>query len=151
MAVLENITITTADLEAVCPGIEDLKFDNQENFNKIIESQKQILYGKIKQDYLGDYKVSDQLGSYNVYGTNASVDTILEDVKDFPEEEYLKNRLMNMVIADIFKQNDKYEKMDVYAGAANSFPIKYYIDADLDDVVGVNEDVTARRFPTFHR
>ena len=148
---LDNIVITISDLEAVVPKIESLKFDTQPNFDEIIKSMKQKLYGMIKQDYIGDYKLSDYLELSSIHGTNADIDTTLEDVRDYPEEKYLKNRLVRMIIAEIYKQNEDFDTMDVYLADANTFPIKYYIDTDLSETAGISEEVTGRRFMSFHR
>jgi hypothetical protein len=148
---LDNITITIDDLENIVPDINSMKFDTQPNFDLIITDKKRELYGLIKQDYIGNYKTSSTFSFLATYGTNAQIDTTLADVRDLPNEEYLKNRLVRMVVAEIFRQNRQFDEMEVWEIEANKIPIKYYIDEDESETVGVDEEVTSRRFPSFHR
>lgn len=128
-AVLANISITTSDLKAVRPDIEQYLFPGETDFSKAILQCKKELYSEIKL----------QERSRNLEKTNAELDTYLEDLKDLPKEECLKQRLKYMVVATAFRDSRLFNEAEVYASRAKAMPLQYFIDADDDDAAGDDE------------
>ena len=145
---LDNITVVISDLQRFVPDINDYKFSETVNFDQVINEQKRKLYGMVKEDYRGGYNTVDSF--YSEYGSD-SVDTILENIKDYPQEQYLKNRLIRMSLAEVFRSNKEWDDMSVWEEEANKIPIKYFLDTDDSGTVGFDEEITSRRYPTFHR
>lgn len=145
---LDNINVYVSDLKKLVPDIETYQDEEIVSFDDIIQETKRKVYGLIKESFRADYKLSD---TYTIAETNAEIDSDLEKVKDYPIEEYLKNKVMRISLADIFRMNGQYEEALIWDTEANKIPVKYYIDSDDDSIVDTNEEAEAKRFPTFHR
>ena len=147
MSLLENIIVLQSDLETLVPDIATIKFSQNEDLNSFIDEAK--VYGMIKEDYRS--KSGSPLFFTSEHGTNDSIDEVLENIKDLPLELYIKNKVMRLTVADIFRANQMYEEADVWDGEFLRVPLKYYIDTDGSDTVGFDEEVTANKLPRFHR
>jgi hypothetical protein len=148
---LDNISVKIGDLEKYVPDIQEKLFVEQVNFEEVIDEQKRKVYGFVKENYKANYNVNDNLSLVSTYGTSDELDTKLLDIKDYPQEQYLKNKIARLAIAEIYRQNRMYDDMQIWEDEANKVPIKYYIDVDDSGTVGYDEEVSARRYPTFHR
>lgn len=127
--VLANIVVTTSDLKAVRPDIEQYLFPGESDFAKAILQCKKELYAEIKL----------QERARNLSYTNAELDTYLADIKDLPKEECLKQRLKYMVVATAFRDSRLFNEAEVYDSKAKAMPLQYFIDADDDDAAGDDE------------
>ena len=148
---LDNIVIKISDLEQLVPDVRDKMFSEQINFDDVVTEQKRKVYGAVKEDYKSNYNVNDNLSFVIQYGTSDEIDTKLQDIKDYPNEQYLKRKLVRLSLAEIYRQNRMWDDMDVWENEQNKIPVKYYLDVDNSNTVGFDEEVTARRFPSFHR
>ena len=139
---LDNISVYDADLEAVAPKINDLLFDEQASFENVISDMKRVVYGMIKEAEKAEYPLY----------TNAEMDAKMDKVKDYEDrEEYLKNKIIRMAIAEAYRQNEQSEEMQVWDAEALKIPLIYFFDDDDDDVVDTSEERETPRFPTFGR
>lgn len=141
MAILENINVIDSDLEAICPDISSYKFENQEDFSNEIQQAKKYVYGLIKEDFERSNPDMDE----------ADVLSYLNKVKDYTDQEYLKDKIAKTAISIIFRQNKLYDDMNIYLEAAKSVPLIYYIDQDLDNIADKSEEMVSKRYPTFGR
>ena len=148
---LDNITVVLSDLEKFVPDIQQYKFSETVTFDDVIAEQKRKLYGVVKESYKSGYNTGDDVSFYSRYGSSDDIDVTLKNVTDYPEEQYLKNKLIRMSLAEIFRMNKDYDDMSVWEAEADKIPINYYLDVDNSGTVGYDEAVSARRFPTFHR
>lgn len=131
MAVLANISVALTDLQAIRPDIlERFQYENEsDDFAEEILRAKKTLYRTVL-DY--EREVNPSL-------TEAELGTLLASVKDLPDVEYLKERLVLMCIAEIFKAND-VEQFQTYYDDAKDIALKYYIDENADSVVDDAEE-----------
>ena len=149
MSLLENIVVTQQDLETLVPDIASMKFSENEDLTSFINEAKRKIYGMIKEDFRSHS--GNPIFFASEYGTNDSIDTVLENVKDLPLELYLKNKVMRLTVADIFRANQMYVEAEVWDGEFLRVPLKYYIDDDGSGTVGYDEEITANKLPRFHR
>ena len=143
---LENIIVIESDLEKLQPNILDMKFGESANLDDIIAECKRMIYTHIKADYIANYRLDNP-----TFGTSDEIDSALAKVKDYPIEENIKNKVIRKAIAYIYRQNIDYTAAEVWDQEANIIPLKYYIDEDDSGTAGYDEEVTAKRFPSFHR
>lgn len=148
---LDNIVVNVKDLEKLVPDIQQKLFSEQINVDEVIDEQKRKVYGWVKENYKAGYNVNNNLSVVSRYGTSDEIDTKLEAVKDYPNEKYLLNKIARLSIAEIYRQNRLYDDMMVWEDEANKVPIKYFLDVDNSGTVGFDEEVSARRYPSFHR
>lgn len=138
---LDNISVTIATLESFNPRICDLKFENQVSFDDIISRAKTKVYTDVKDDYISEYS----------YLTNSEIDTALAKVKDLPQEQFLKERIAKLAIAEIYLINEDREGFLLWKEEAYNVPLKYYIDADDSSTAGLLELRKAVTLPGFRR
>lgn len=148
---LDNIVVNDSDLQKFAPNILDVKFPEQVDFSNQILEAKRAVYSALKQDYIANYRISDDLYIYAQYGTNDSVDTTLNDVKDYAQEKYLYHKIVYLTLASIYRQAQMYDAMGVWENEALKVPIKYYVDTDKSGTADLTEEVTGRKYGTFHR
>lgn len=148
---LDNISVTIRDLERFVPDIQNYKFSETVTFDQVIDEQRRKLYGMIKEDFRANYNTSDSYLISTRYGSSDEIDTILQKVSDYPNEQYLKNKLVRMSLAEIFRMNKDYDDMSVWEEENIKIPVKYFLDEDSSGTVGVEEEITSRRWSTFHR
>ena len=67
--------------------------------------------------------------------TSAEIDTALEDVKDIPNLETLKDNIVYTALANIMFANGILELSQVYQNKADDTQIDYWVDEDSDSVV----------------
>lgn len=143
MAVLTNISVGTSDLQAIYPDINNLKFDDdvQTDFSEQINAAKIEVFGKIKVQYKRE----------NPSEADAAVNSALANVKDYPEEEYLKNKTARLAVSITLVANNMLEEAQAHRDIANQIPLLYYIDEDTDSVVDEDEEKKADEFPKIRR
>jgi len=139
-AVLENISVATADLQTIKPNILDYLKDGESNFTTAILNQKRELYAEIKMH---------ERSNYPGY-TNAELDVLLAKITDYPLECNLANRLKHMVVGWILMDNRLYEEGDYYIQHAKAIPMQYFIDVDADAAAGDSEK-SETQYPRFGR
>jgi len=142
MAVLANIIVGTTQLQEIKPDIEAYLFDGQSDFSAEIQYAKDLVYLKIKADI-------KTKSAYSTY-TNAEIDTLLEDVKDLPEETPLVKIISNFAIANIMRQNKEFDEAEIYESQAEKIQLDYYIDEDSDAVVD-DEEMQRTQYVVFGR
>jgi len=138
---LDNISVFDSDLIDVAPAVSSLLFDEQTSFEDVISEVKTAVYGMIKEDYKAN----------NGLYTNDELDAIMDLVKDYDREKYLKRKIVRMAIAEAYRQNENEIQMATWDAEALKIPLIYYIDEDSDDVVDSGEERTTPRFPTLGR
>ena len=129
---LDNIEIGWTDLQKEKHDIVDRYDSNKEIFNNAITSARRDLYAQLKKKLQGDYPGYD----------NTQLDSLADDIRDLPNEEYLKTRLVFLTIANIFEQNDLLMEGSYYRQRADSVDIRYYIDSDDSETVSSEEQVS---------
>tara|TARA_Y100000310_G_scaffold342203_1_gene444253 strand:- start:91 stop:513 length:423 start_codon:yes stop_codon:yes gene_type:complete len=125
LSILDNITVVDSDLSDVKGDIDDFKFSGQSDYSTQITTAKREVYRRLKKDYWKD----------NPALTSAEIDTALEDVKDIPNLETLKDNIVYTALANIMFANGILELSQVYQNKADDTQIDYWVDEDSDSVV----------------
>ena len=125
MPILDNITVVDSDLSDVKGDIDDYKFSGQSNYTTQIANAKREVYRKLKKDYWSD----------NPSLTSAEVDTALEEVKDIPNLDTLKDNIVFTALANVMFANGSLELSQVYKQKAEDTHIDYWVDEDSDSTV----------------
>ena len=105
--------------------IDDYKFSGQSNYTTQIANAKREVYRKLKKDYWSD----------NPSLTSAEVDTALEEVKDIPNLDTLKDNIVFTALANVMFANGSLELSQVYQQKAEDTHIDYWVDEDSDSTV----------------
>jgi len=129
---LDNITINQTDLEAVKKDIVSRYLTDNDSYVTAVDAIKKDVYGELKA------KLRNSYPSYS----NAELDTLMEDVKDLPNEENLTRRIATLSVAKILEYNDLLSEAAYYRQLANGIPLTYYIDTDESDTVESTEEAT---------
>lgn len=128
MAVFANISILDDDLRKA--KVDYLRYVNDDvSTGDIISLVKQEVYGELKAKCKEDYPSYD----------NSELDTLLEDVKDLPNEKNLTRRIATLCIAKLLEYNELYDQAAIYRQLAMQIPFTYYLDEGDDDIVGSTE------------
>lgn len=138
---LDNISVTLDTLKEYNTSISRLMNSEQTDFINIVTNVKKRVYNDIKEDYI----------SREAYVSNANADTALLQVKDLPVEQFLRERIAKLVIAEIYLQNEVLDLFDVWKNEAYNVPLKYYIDADSSNTAGDTELRKTVFLPGFSR
>jgi len=93
---LDNITINQTDLEAVKKDIVSRYLTDNDSYVTAVDAIKKDVYGELKA------KLRNSYPSYS----NAELDTLMEDVKDLPNEENLTRRIATLSVAKILEYNE---------------------------------------------
>jgi hypothetical protein len=125
LPILDNITVVDSDLSDVKGDIDDYKFSGQSNYTTQIANAKREVYRKLKKDYWSD----------NPSLTSAEVDTALEEVKDIPNLDTLKDNIVFTALANVMFANGSLELSQVYKQKAEDTHIDYWVDEDSDSTV----------------
>lgn len=142
---LTHIEVTSNDIEKMLPDADSAyKFAEQVDFDDLIKEAKREVYRLVKNDYINEY-------DYGGHLTDAEINSALENVKDLPIEQNLKDKIALRVVIKILLQNEHTENLEYIYNQEQSIPLKYYIDKDQDSVVDYTEETTAKQFPTFVR
>lgn len=120
MSLLDNISISLADLKSKKPDIEDYYFSGQSDFDTEITEARKHLYRMIKKNE----KV------FKPHLSDENLQTRLNNVKDYDDTTNLKDILVYLTISKIMETNRMYEEAKFYNGKANSIELDYYIDED---------------------
>jgi len=129
---LDNITITSADLIDIKADIIDRYVRTPLVWADVVDVIKRDVYSSLKMKIRGiktDY-------------TNAQLDTYMDDIKDLPNEKNLTRLISTLSVAKILEHNDLNEEASYYRQLAQSIPLDYYVDADEDSAVGTDERET---------
>jgi|FLOH01.1.fsa_nt_gi hypothetical protein len=136
MAVLTEIAVTIADLKVVRPDILNFQYDTEsDSFAEEINRAKSILYRQVKDN--------ERLNQPSL--TEAELTALLLLVKDISDVEYLKERLVLLTIAEIFKANDMFETSSIYERDSNNVELIYYVDANDDGIIEISEERKIQR------
>ena len=136
MAVLTEIAVTIADLKVVRPDILNFQYDTEsDSFTEEINRAKSILYRQVKDN--------ERLNQPSL--TEAELTALLLLVKDISDVEYLKERLVLLTIAEIFKANDMFETSSIYERDSNNVELIYYVDANDDGIIEISEERKIQR------
>jgi len=130
MAILANIVVAEADLLKVRPDINDyLKFEGQ-SLDDVIETAKRGVYREIKEH---------EQALYPGY-TDAEIESRLQNVKDYENEQALKDRITLTAIAELMSMNQMVDQADFFLMRAKKVPLHYWIDVNTDNVAGDSEN-----------
>ena len=136
MAVLTEIAVTIADLKVVRPDILNFQYDTEsDSFAEEINRAKSILYRQVKDN--------ERLNQPSL--TEAELTALLLLVKDISDVEYLKERLVLLTIAEIFKANDMFETSSIYERDSNNVELIYYVDTNDDGIIEISEERKIQR------
>lgn len=126
---LDNIVVTQRDVWSIKHDIIE-RYDSDETIyqNAVNEARKEM-YGLLKTRLRGDYP------SY----TDADLDTLVEYVRDYDNEQYLKKRIAYMIVAFIYRQNEMEDRASYYDQLAQKTPLDYYLDEDASESAGLTE------------
>jgi len=134
MAILENIVVTEAVLLEVRPDINDyLKYEEQ-SLDDVIQIAKRTVYREIKEH---------EQNLYPGY-TDAEIESRLQKVKDYENEQALKDRIALIAIAELMSMNQIIDQADFYLIKARKIPLHYWVDVDNDSKVSDSENRTKR-------
>jgi len=134
MAILENIVVTEAVLLEVRPDINDyLKYEEQ-SLDDVIQIAKRAVYREIKEH---------EQNLYPGY-TDAEIESRLQKVKDYENEQALKDRIALIAIAELMSMNQIIDQADFYLIKARKIPLHYWVDVDNDSKVSDSENRTKR-------
>jgi len=140
MAILDNIIVKEADLQKVMPDISNyFKFEDQ-SFADVIDIAKRAIYREIKEH---------EQNLYPGY-TDAEIENRLKYVKDYENEQALKDCIVLTAIAEIMTMNQMIDQADFFLAKAKKIPLHYWIDIDSDNKVNDSEN-RAKRFIKFGR
>lgn len=126
---LANITVVDTDLDNIVPNISDYKFSGQTDFSDQIAEARKDVYRMVYVDMENTYPSK----------THSAIKTEVEKVKDFSETPNLKDAIIRLSLARIFKGNSLLELADAYEVEASQIPLKYHYDEDSDNVVDTGE------------
>ena len=126
---LTNITVADTDLDNIIPNISDYKFSGQANFNDQIAEARKDVYRLVYADMENSFPSK----------THSALKTEVEKVKDFSETPNLKDAIIRLALAKIYKGNNLLELADAYEMEASHIPLRYHYDIDGDNVVDVGE------------
>lgn len=131
MAVLPNISVALADLKAIRPDILNFQYETEsDDFAEEILRAKTTLYRMVKDN--------ERLNQPSL--TEAELTELLIQVKDVPDVAYLKERLVLLCIAEVFKSNDMFDTTREYADYAKAIKLVYYLDEDEDSIITEDEE-----------
>jgi len=128
---LTNITVTLSDLQSVKSDIVERYDPDNTIFSGAITAAKRELYGRLKLKLQAEYPDYD----------NTELDTLAGDIKDLPNEQYLKWNLSHLAVAKILEHNDLVSDAAYYRQLAGQIPLIYYLDTDDSGTVGTTEQV----------
>ncbi len=135
MAVLTNIVVAEADLLKVRPDINDyLKYEGQ-SLDDVIETAKRTVYREIKEH---------EQNLYPGY-TDAEIESRVENVKDYENEQALKDRIALIAVAELLSMNQMVDQADFYLMRAKKVPLHYWVDVNTDSIIGDSEERTKRK------
>ena len=141
MALLPEITVTEDDIKLKKPDIDKNVSQSQLSFDDLIAEAKRQVYHKIKESYRANNPAYD----------HATITANLLLVKDYPDEDNIKNKIILLVIALVFRENELYEDYDVWYEQYKAAPLDYFVDADSDSVADETEEKTVSRIKGFTR
>jgi|GEM_PF-3020273 len=140
MAILASIVVTEDDLLKVMPNLNNFfKFEGQ-SLDDVIETAKRTVYREIKEH---------EQNLYPGY-TDAEIESRLENVKDYEDEQALKDRITLTAIAELMSMNQVVDQADFYLMRAKKVPLHYWVDVNTDGAIGDSEARTKRTI-TFGR
>jgi len=135
MAVLENIVVAEADLLKVRPDIgRYLQFEGQ-TLDDVIATVKRAVYREVK---------AHEMNLYPGY-LDAQIEARLVDVKDYANEEALKDRIVLLTVADIMAANGLTDDAELYVRRARQIPLHYWVDTDKDETISESERRSRRK------
>lgn len=146
---LDNISVNENDLRKLYPKLDVLLANEAVNFTDIITDCKKDLFIMVKQEYIGQNMLYDDRD--DVLDSNASIDTTLETVRDYTNEEYLKRKLVRMALSKILLMSEDYEGSEAWNIEAQRIPLRFYVDEDEDQTADLDEEYRQKRYGTFHR
>jgi hypothetical protein len=126
---LDNITIRQTDVWAIKHDIMERYDPDNIIYQNALNEAKREIYGLIKSRLRADYPSN----------TDADLDTLVEYVRDYENEQYLKKRIVYMIVAFIYRQNEMEDRASYYDQLAQKTPLDYYLDKDESESASLTE------------
>lgn len=124
-----SIVVVTGDLQKLRPDITDYLFTDQEDYSdQIAMANREELRN-----------ISKQLRLEYPEHTEAEIGDLISKIKDHPVETPLKDRRVYLTLANIFGVNNLLDEAAYFRDLAKAIPLRYYIDANDDNVQGSDE------------
>lgn len=133
MTILANIVVVESDLLKVMPNLGNFKFEGQ-SLDDVIETAKRTVYREIKEH---------EQNLYPGY-TDAEIESRLENVKDYDNEQAVKDRITLTAIAELMSMNQMVDPADFYLMRAKRVPLHYWVDVNTDGTASETENRTKR-------
>lgn len=126
---LDNITITSADLKAKKSNILDIYDADYTRIDNAVTEARRELYADIKKKMTVDWPGYD----------SGELDTKIETIRDYTNEQYLKTRLIYLTIANIYEHNDLINEAAYYRQLADGVDLQFYFDSDESETPSEDE------------